>query len=628
MRRRSLAALLAVAASVVIAAPASAGPPALVETAGVGFPDRAYALTLSEARQLTAGDVEVRENGRPIADVSLTPADTADPRGFGVVLAIDTSYSMRDEPLRNAVAAAREFVRHRSVGQPVAVVTFDGSVDVVLPFSTDQAAIDGALAGIELGGGGSRLLDATSHAVEMARSTGMASASVVVVSDGADRGSRMTLDAVAAAAIDASVRVYGVGLASGSDDFGVLNLMAARTSGEFSAVASPTDLARVYRRLGSRLGHQYLVRYRSATEPGRRVKVEVRVEGVAGVARTTYASKPERRATTPPFRHSPGERLWLSPALSVVLVIVVAGIIFLGIWALMHPRGGGIRDRMAAYIQPAEAPSKDRRPTGRLTNRVISGAARSLDGRAWWQRAAERLDVGRIATPPGRLVAWVVLATAIALMLLPLATGSVAFAALALVVPLAVWRFIAHRVARQRSQFGDQLPDSLQVIASAMRAGHSFAGALAVVVDDAPEPTHRELRRVIADEHLGMPIEEALAGAVRRMESKDLEQVALVAALQRESGGNTAEVLERVTQTVRERLAVRRMVNALTAQGRMSRWVLTAIPIFLLAFITVVNPAYMRPIYTTGIGHALLIVCAVMITAGSLIIKRIVDIKV
>jgi tight adherence protein B len=195
-------------------------------------------------------------------------------------------------------------------------------------------------------------------------------------------------------------------------------------------------------------------------------------------------------------------------------------------------------------------------------------------------------------------------------------------------VPFVTSQVVARRVARQRSQFGDQMPDTLQVIASAMRAGHSFGGALTVVVDDAPEPTRRELQRVIADERLGAPIEEALAVAVRRMDNKDLEQVALVAALQRESGGNTAEVLERVTQTVRERLAVRRMVNALTAQGRMSRWVLTAIPVFLLAFITVVNPDYMRPIYTTGFGHALLAVCAVMITAGSLVIKRIVNIKV
>jgi tight adherence protein B len=165
-------------------------------------------------------------------------------------------------------------------------------------------------------------------------------------------------------------------------------------------------------------------------------------------------------------------------------------------------------------------------------------------------------------------------------------------------------------------------------MASAMRAGHSFSGALSVVVAEAPEPTRRELARVVADEQMGVPIDVALAVVVGRMESKDLEQVALVATLQRETGGNTAEVLERVTETIRDRLALRRMVQSLTAQGRMSRWVLTALPLLLLAGISVVNPAYTQPLYTEPMGQAVLALCGAMVFCGSLIIGRIVDIKV
>jgi tight adherence protein B len=161
-----------------------------------------------------------------------------------------------------------------------------------------------------------------------------------------------------------------------------------------------------------------------------------------------------------------------------------------------------------------------------------------------------------------------------------------------------------------------------------MRAGHSFSGALAVVVADAPEPTRTEMARVVADERLGVPLDAALGAVVRRMDSKDLEQVALVATLQRETGGNTAEVLERVTETIRERLALRRTVQTLTAQGRMSRWVLTAIPVGLLAVISVVNPDYVQPLFGTSTGKFLLVVASVMVTAGSLVIKKIVDIKV
>ena len=161
-----------------------------------------------------------------------------------------------------------------------------------------------------------------------------------------------------------------------------------------------------------------------------------------------------------------------------------------------------------------------------------------------------------------------------------------------------------------------------------MRAGHSFIGALAVVVDDSAEPSASEFRRVVADEQFGVPLEDALASVVERMDNRDLAQVALVAALQRETGGNTAEVLERVTETIRERFELRRLVKTLTAQGRMSRWIVSALPVLLLAAISALNPRYMSPLFSHSLGRVLLVVAAVMVVSGSLVIKRIVDIKV
>ncbi|HYS69974.1 MAG TPA: type II secretion system F family protein, partial [Gemmatimonadaceae bacterium] len=152
--------------------------------------------------------------------------------------------------------------------------------------------------------------------------------------------------------------------------------------------------------------------------------------------------------------------------------------------------------------------------------------------------------------------------------------------------------------------------------------------ALSVVVNDAPDPARSEFQRVVADEQLGVPIDEALRVVVQRMESRELEQVALVGALQRETGGNTAEVLDRVTDTIRERFELRRTVSTLTAQGRMSRWVLTFLPVGLLLIISVVNPGYMHVMYQSTVGRVLLLMASISIIGGSLVIKRIVNIKV
>jgi tight adherence protein B len=599
----------------------------LAEAAGSHFPDRAYALTLPRAQTLTTENVEVREDGRVVGRVAVDAAEGARAHGFGVVLAIDRSKSMSGGPLRGALEAARAFVVHRSPSQPVALIFFGSDVEVALPFTTDPRAIDAALSTVADTSSGTRLLDATVRAVELLKASRMTFGSVVVLSDGADYNSVSTPEQVTAIARSAGARVFGIGLSSGRNNFPTLNVLAAGTKGEFSSATSIADLARVFEHLGSRLAHQYVIRYRSAAGPGRRVHVDVRVDGLPGVARAVYLTPKLSASHRPPFHHSPAETLWLSSAVALALCVLVGALLMLGMWMLLRPKGLSLRDRMASYVAPPAAGPDDAEPPAMLTGRLRFGLKRSLDKGRRGTAFKERLDVARITVPAERLLAWILLAT-VALLALLYTVGSPVLALLALGVPLGAHLYVERCVRKQRALFTEQLPDNLQMIASAMRAGHSFAAALAVVVEDAAEPTATELRRVIADERLGVPLDTALDVVVRRMQSKEFEQVALVAALQRETGGNTAEVLERVTDTVRERLGLRRMVNTLTAQGRMSRWVLTAIPVGLLAAMSLINFDYVRPLYVQPLGQAALGLAAVMVVVGSLVIKKIVNIKV
>jgi len=625
--RRALAALTLLLAG--LSAPASAAGPRLSEAAGARFPDRAYALTLPKVMSLSAADVHVTENGRPVPGVTVRQATGADARRFGVVLAIDTSGSMHGRPLASALRSARAFVRDRDPAQPVAVIAFGADVRVASDFTTDPAAIESALASVEgTSGRGSRIYDAAARAVDLIRAAKMASGSAVVLSDGADRLSQTTSGEVAAAAKAAGARVYTIGVHSGGTNFGALNVIAATTQGEFSAATSLSDLARVYERLGSRLAHQYLIQYHSPAGPARRVRVAVDVTGLDGTAETGYITPALATAHRPPYSPSPAETVWLRPGAALAIAMAVAALLVLALWLLLRPRGTSLRRRMAPYVGEEESKEDAARRAAFLSGKMRQGAGRSLEQARWWPAFVEKLDIGRVRVAPQKLLTWVAVVTLVTLALLALVTGSPLIALLALGIPLIARSLLERRVAKQRKLFIEQLPDNLQVMASAMRAGHSFSGALSVVVADAPEPTRSEMARVVADERLGVPTDVALEGVVRRMDSKDLEQVALVATLQRETGGNTAEVLERVTETIRERLALRRTVQTLTAQGRMSRWVLTAIPVVLLLVITLVNPAYVSPLYTTPVGKALLGVAAAMVCMGSLVIKKIVDIKV
>jgi tight adherence protein B len=288
---------------------------------------------------------------------------------------------------------------------------------------------------------------------------------------------------------------------------------------------------------------------------------------------------------------------------------------------LLRPRRRSLVHRMSDFVtMPLETQSK---PT---PGRPPTAAAGERLGRL--DQFRQDLGIANISVSAERLIMGSLLGAGLLGLVTATATGIPLLILVGVIVPVVMRMVISRRLAARRRAFEEQLPDNLQVLASAMRAGHSLAGALAVVVEDAPEPAKSEFRRVIADEQLGVSLEDSLGVVVRRMQSDDLDQVALLAALQHETGGNTAEVLERVTQTIRQRDDVRRMVRGLTAQGRISRWVVSALPVVLLAVIAVVNPGYLTPLFTKTAGQVMLAAGVAMVVTGSLAIKRIVDIKV
>jgi tight adherence protein B len=409
--------------------------------------------------------------------------------------------------------------------------------------------------------------------------------------------------------------------------------LARNSGGVFILAKSVESLTRIYSQLGSRFASEYLVSYRSLAGPNVHVKVGVVVEGLDGVARSEYRSPAlaiTRRAPAGPYEPSLGSRIWTSAVTMTLAGLFAAGLIGGGAAAILSgPRAGTVRKRMAEFISVPVAVRETSRPTAHLTEKMLEGTETILRGSSHWKRWRWELEIAKVTMPPEQIAMLTAIGSLLVFLLINFVFGSLLVGiVLAGAIPLAVRSLLKRKLATQRKMFSEQLPDNLQVLASALRAGHSFIGALSVVVNDAPEPARSEFQRVVADEQLGVPIDQALHVVVERMQSRELEQVALVAALQRETGGNTAEVLDRVTDTIRERFELRRTVQTLTAQGRMSRWVLTLLPLFLLVVITLINPGYMDVMYDSTKGRVLLVLAGISVAAGSLVIKRIVNIKV
>jgi len=629
---RRLIALLAVAIGACALASTASAAQFHITEAGSAFPDRAYILSLPAGMRLTAGQVDVQENDQVVNALTVLPVGGTTVKDFGVVLVIDTSISMRGGPLNNALKAARAFAVQRNPKQQFGIVTFNQAPTVLLPLTTDQAQIDAALSKTPALNQGTRIYDAVDAAVSMLRTKHIDAGSIVLLSDGADTGSAATSDSVSSAARLGHVRLFTVGLRSRFFEKKTLVQLAAGGGGRYAEARAASDLTPIYSSLGSQLASEYLIRYRSLAGPGKKIAVRVRVDGLQGIAGSAYETPSLVIATVPkkPFHPSTASRLWQSPGTMLVIVLLTATLIGLGAMALSGgPRQGTLRRRMAEFVSVPQVPSSRQRPTAVMTDKLLEGTESLFKGNTWWERFKWELRIAGIVMPAEQIAVLTVAGTIFTLFVVRFLSNSLLVAiALSAAVPYGVWWYLKRALARRRDRFAEQLPDNLQVLSSALRAGHSFVGALSVVVNDAPEPAKSEFSRVVADEQLGVPIEDALRVVVERMDNRELEQVALVAALQRETGGNTAEVLDRVTDTIRERFELRRTVQTLTAQGRLSRWVLTFLPVALLVVITFINPGYINIMYSSLAGRILLVLAGISVTAGSFVIKRIVNIKV
>lgn len=183
------------------------------------------------------------------------------------------------------------------------------------------------------------------------------------------------------------------------------------------------------------------------------------------------------------------------------------------------------------------------------------------------------------------------------------------------------------RIRRRRKKFTNQLGDMLTMVANALRAGFSFMQAFELIAREMDAPMGREVQLVVNEVNLGNTLESALDNMQRRVASPDFELVVTAVLIQRQVGGDLASILDTISETIAERVRMRRETQTLTAQGRLSGWVLVLIPFALGGFLSVVNPGYLRPLFDTELGRMCMIGAIVSELIGILVIRRIVDIK-
>ena len=216
--------------------------------------------------------------------------------------------------------------------------------------------------------------------------------------------------------------------------------------------------------------------------------------------------------------------------------------------------------------------------------------------------------------------------------------GALAASVLTVFIPLMVLAGVicaalpvVHVYWRRKKRFDaflEQLPDALDLISRALSAGHAFSEALHMVSEEMPEPIATEFRKAYEEQNLGLSVKLALENLTQRMPLLDLKMCVTAVLIQRETGGNLAEILEKVAYTIRERFRIMGDLKTLTTSSRLSAWLLCGLPIFVALAVTVMNPDYMSVLWKDQRGHYLIAIALTLQITGMLIVRKILQIKI
>jgi tight adherence protein B len=332
-----------------------------------------------------------------------------------------------------------------------------------------------------------------------------------------------------------------------------------------------------------------------------------------------------------------GASFWSTPAAQVVLAALVGGAAFALGWLLLGTAARARKDREIAARMSAITGNGVRQPVavadegsqGWIPKRVTRFGKRFAESRGFSDRLDAELESAGVNVRSGEFVILSCLAffvggvLVMAVMRAPLLAG-IAAAVCGMGPTLALRMALKKRTEKMR----EQLPDVLTIMASSLRAGHSFMQALDTVAREIPQPAATEFQRVVAEIRLGRPTDDALEALAIRVGSADFRWAVLAVNIQREVGGNLAEILDNVADTLRERAMIRRQIGVLTAEGRLSAWVLTALPIAIGVYMFAVNPDYIGLLFTTTIGLIMVSIATVLLVVGVLWMRKIVNIDV
>jgi tight adherence protein B len=601
--------------------------------------------------RLEQGNFTATIDGRPVQGVKATPLQEQQGASgqLAVFLAVDTSGSMlQSDNIGTARRAAANFAAQMRPGTRIGVVSFANAPTIVQDLTDDAGLARSAIQELRVDDpqGDTALYDAVVRASrQLSGQPGQRN--LFVLSDGRHEGTPATLEQAIAAAKKAKVKVFTVGLeVPGRPQDQVSLAKLAEATGGDAVPTSAENLEALFVALGRNLASQYVVDVQLPTGVGSEVdfRLTVRAANVVGEyhnqkfflgtqAAPSTVPLPAELPRAPALSRLEGSQGRYIVALCGFAAVLLVCLLLLGPGSRSTRPYRALRQRLSPYSLTAAIADERARPTAFGSSEWAGRAtamAETLVRRGNLEEAfLDRLESAGLNMRVAEFVLISLGSAFIPPLLVLVLTQNLLLAALVVLLgTVGPFLYLAVMASRRQAKFDEQLPSTLQLVAGALQAGHSLQQAVDTVVHEAADPIAAEFQRVLTEARLGRPLEEAFEAMAKRTKSLDFEWTVMAIRLQRQVGGNLAEVLSTVSQTIRDRYTLKRQIRALSAEGRLSSLILSILPVLLFAGLFLLNPVFLRPLYTTTVGLMMMAGAGVLMILGVVWLKKITEIKV
>lgn len=599
---------------------------------------------------LSASNFVVTEQGKPVAGLTAQPLFSNQSIAVSVALVIDVSGSTGGAAHAAAQAAAKQFVDSLPQHVQIELISFSDTATVRQPFTTNKGAVDSAIDALTVSGN-TALYDAVVLGANELKRQVNGQHNLVLFTDGDDTRSKATLADAENAIRDANAPTTGVLLKTPSVNGSALQAITATLKGgKFLQVTDRAQLASSFQQASQSIASQYVLSYPSTATTPKQLNLVVSASFAGQNASDASVVLNQRASTSAPGVNGPVSATPQKPIVGVfgnriglylgIAAAFLGVLLFVGM-LLYRPAGKSaermLQRRLRLYTRGKDKKKDQQQQAGEggvlggtaIGRRAVELAERvprskqfdeklqkQLDQAGWLLRSTEFLMLQVGAFVVGLVLGWGLF-------------GKLWLGAILAVVGVAAPQLLlVSRMQKRTADFLSQLPDTLQLLAGSLQAGYGFMQALDTVAKEAAVPTSLEFSRVLSESRLGMPVEEALDTMSDRVGGEDFKWVVMAINIQRQVGGNLAQLLTTVSNTLREREQVRRQIKVLSAEGRLSAIILILLPFLLVGYLSFANPSYLHQLTSNTGGKIAILGSLGLIGVGAIWMRKIIKIDV